>query len=101
MARARSPRLMPGNRPRKPPKEITDVHHRLGFLAGIALCGLEGHLPDIASVDADRRQDPPGTYALAQSLLARDALCHGAWPDHVADPRWRTQLRDRVRFHRP
>ena len=41
---------------------------------------------DAATVDADRRQDPAGAHAVAQSFLARDALCDGARPDHIADP---------------
>jgi Family of unknown function (DUF5996) len=60
-------------------------------LAGIALRRLEGHLCHAASLDADRWQDPLGSDTLAQSFLARGALCDAARADHVADP-----LRDRT-----
>ena len=61
---------------------------------------LARHLRDAASVDPDRRQDPAGALALAESFLARRALCHRARPDHLADPRRHQDLPDRLRLHR-
>ena len=52
-------------------------------MAGTTAIGLEGHLCHAASVDADRRQDPTRADALAQSFMARGALCLGARADHV------------------
>ena len=60
-------------------------------LARTALRRVEGHARHAATVDANRRQDPPGADALAQSFLARRALRHGARADHVADPGRRAQ----------
>ena len=40
-------------------------------------------------------------HAVAQPLLARDALRHRARPHHLADPLRQRVVRDRVRLHRP
>ena len=48
--------------------------------------GMEEHLRHPAPLDADRRQGPDGPNALAQSFLARDALCDRARPDHLSIP---------------
>ena len=69
-------------------------------MAGTTSIGLEGHLCHAASVDADRRQDPTRADALAQSLMARGALCLGARADHLGDPLRRSQLSARLRFPR-
>ena len=60
-----------------------------------------GHPRHAASVDAGGRQDPPRAHALAQSFLARRALCHRARADHLADPGRRAHVPDRFRLHRP
>ena len=54
--------------------------HAVVPLARTALCGVEGHLRDAATVDADRRQDPARAHALAQPFLARDAVRDRARP---------------------
>ena len=53
--------------------------------------GLEGYLCHAASLDADCWQDPLGSDAVAQSYLARGALCDATRADHLANP-----LRDRT-----
>src|SRR5206468_7858914 len=54
-----------------------------GGLASPPLWGMEGHLPDPASVDTDRGQSPNGTLPLSQPLVACHLVCHPARPDHL------------------
>src|SRR2546422_5013223 len=62
---------------------------------------LEGHLRDIAHVDANRRKDPARPDALGQSFVACHVPGHLARRDDVAHPLRGTHVPDRLRLQRP
>src|SRR4029077_16588812 len=72
-----------------------------GNLAEPALGRMERYLRDAATLDADRRQDPPGSGPPGQSLVAGAALSDRPWADDLADAVRCPQLSDRLRFRRP
>src|SRR5207247_6950828 len=61
-------------------------------LARPAVRSLDGYVRNAPHVRVDRRQDPACPDALAQPLLASDALRHGTWTHHRADAVWRGTL---------
>src|SRR4026209_1447062 len=65
-------------------------------VAQFALCGLERHLRNLASLDPDRWQYPARADAMAQSFLARCSLCLAPGLDHIVHPLSRPQLRAQV-----
>src|SRR3974390_2096772 len=77
-----------------------DDSRRFATLARAAICGVEGHLRYAAFVDASGRKGQVGADAVAKPFLARSAIRHRAWPDHLADPLRRCSIPDRFRFRR-
>src|SRR5690349_6948883 len=71
-----------------------------GKLARTPIRALEGHLRYVASLDAGGREDPPRAIALAQSFLARPALCDRARADDLVHPVSRARVRHRLRLRR-
>ena len=72
-------------------EKLRRTTHDAHRVAGTTPLGLEGYLCHAASLDADCWQDPLGSDAVAQSFLARGALCDVTRTDHLANP-----LRDRT-----
>ncbi len=69
-----------------------------GAMAGIALCGVEGHERHAAALDADRRQDAADAHAVAQSRVARHAARDGPRSRDAAHQHRGAGLPGRVRF---
>src|SRR5262249_52384747 len=67
-------------------------------LARVTARGVEGHVRDTAPLGSDRRQSASDPVAVAQSLLACDALRYRSRADDWTNPALGEHVPDRIRL---